>query len=318
VYILNTYKIKTVDVRLNVNFLRLNGHQSIYDREEKIMYGHIYCILNTKNNKKYIGQTTAKNPKTRWSGHLSAFRRGKNICPKLNRAFAKYGVENFTFSILDVCLSQSELDEREIFWIKKYNTISEGYNIKIGGRGGKVDKSKYEGMFSPQQKIENTHWTIVDGTIHPPSAKIDVMCICGETRRVEVYALTHGKTTSCGCRGGYLTDGTLYRNLNRLVRREGSASNVPYEDLRSKFQDQHARCILTEQPLNQTTAYLAKIDNSVPLSSTNVAWVYTGISSLTHSDGVMGAAKIATQIQHHVKNTNIFDKLGMKPDSGEK
>jgi hypothetical protein len=103
------------------------------------------------------------------------------------------GVENFTFSILDVCLSQSALDDREIFWIKKYSTISDGYHLEIGGRGGKVDKSKYEGMFSPQQKIENTHWTIVDGTIHPPSAKIDVMWICGETRRVEVYALTHGK-----------------------------------------------------------------------------------------------------------------------------
>lgn len=46
----------------------------------------------------------------------------------------KYGIENFTFEILEEC-NYSCLDDKERYWISKLNTLEpNGYNIKNGGR----------------------------------------------------------------------------------------------------------------------------------------------------------------------------------------
>lgn len=89
----------------------------------------IYAITNKVNNKKYIGQTI-QDIRTRWSGHKSK----SSGCTKLNRAIQKYGVENFTIEILIECPTD-ELDSFEIKYIKEYDSIKNGYNIKAGGSG---------------------------------------------------------------------------------------------------------------------------------------------------------------------------------------
>lgn len=53
----------------------------------------------------------------------------------------KYGVDNFIFEILeDNISSEQELNEREKYYIQKYNSTSHenGYNIAIGGDGGRI------------------------------------------------------------------------------------------------------------------------------------------------------------------------------------
>lgn len=94
----------------------------------------IYKIANQINGKCYIGQSI--NIKRRWRSHKTKSFNPLDIqyeCP-LYRAFRKYGLENFSFKILEECRKE-ELNEKESFYIKKYNSNLEsyGYNLTPGG-----------------------------------------------------------------------------------------------------------------------------------------------------------------------------------------
>lgn len=88
----------------------------------------IYKIQNLINGKIYIGQSV--HIKARFSAHKSEARNG-NTRPLYN-AIRKYGVENFSFEVIEEC-SKEKLNEREIYWIKKYDSFHNGYNLTPGG-----------------------------------------------------------------------------------------------------------------------------------------------------------------------------------------
>lgn len=46
----------------------------------------------------------------------------------------KYGIENFHIELIEEC-SINEVNEREIYWIERYNSFKEGYNATKGGDG---------------------------------------------------------------------------------------------------------------------------------------------------------------------------------------
>ena len=106
-------------------------------------YGTIYKITNTKTGKIYIGKTT-KSLNDRLQGHINSADKGNNF--KLSRAIRKYGKENFIIEPIDVADTRNELNEKEIYYIKKYNSLEDGYNMTIGGEGGNtyIDKSDEE------------------------------------------------------------------------------------------------------------------------------------------------------------------------------
>lgn len=110
----------------------------------------IYKIENLINGKVYIGQSV--DIKERWNEHkLINSRTSKEALKKqkypLYLAFQKYGLENFSFEILEEC-SLEELDMKEQFYIKKYNSYidfpnSNGYNLTLGGNGNqKITEEK--------------------------------------------------------------------------------------------------------------------------------------------------------------------------------
>ena len=88
----------------------------------------IYKIQNLINGKIYIGQSI--HIKARFNAHKSEARNG-NTRPLYN-AIRKYGVENFSFEVIEEC-SKEKLNEREIYWIKKYDSFHNGYNLTPGG-----------------------------------------------------------------------------------------------------------------------------------------------------------------------------------------
>lgn len=99
------------------------------------MFGIIYRATNTQNGKVYIGQTT-ETLKSRKQKHKRSAKRD-NYNRYFYNAIKNYGWKNFNWDQIDIAESREELDEKEIFWIKSYDSISKerGYNICIGGKG---------------------------------------------------------------------------------------------------------------------------------------------------------------------------------------
>lgn len=91
-----------------------------------------YCIYlhrNKINGKVYIGQTCQK-PEKRWNyGH------GYKNCPRFYSAIVSYGWSNFEHIILENNLTSNEANEKEQYYIKKYNSQNPdlGYNLTEGG-----------------------------------------------------------------------------------------------------------------------------------------------------------------------------------------
>ena len=94
------------------------------------MKGFIYKITNKVNGKSYIGQTRYT-VEFRWRQHQHK----KDNC-YFHNAIHKYGVENFIVETIEEC-DVEDLNSREIFYIAKYDTFNNGYNLTIGRDGNK-------------------------------------------------------------------------------------------------------------------------------------------------------------------------------------
>jgi len=84
----------------------------------------IYQTKKLINEKIYVGKDTKNNPNYLGSGIA------------LKNSIKKYGKENFKKTILEICKNNEELEIREKYWIKKLNTLKNGYNMTEGGTGG--------------------------------------------------------------------------------------------------------------------------------------------------------------------------------------
>jgi group I intron endonuclease len=93
-------------------------------------YGIIYCAINKINGKIYIGQTI-KTLQKRINNHKYDAKISKNY---FHRSLQKYGIENFSWGIIDYAYTKKDLDDKEKWWISYYDTIQKGYNILKGGQ----------------------------------------------------------------------------------------------------------------------------------------------------------------------------------------
>jgi hypothetical protein len=91
----------------------------------------------------YVGQDTKNRSSYYGSGLL------------IKRAIKKFGKENFKKEILEYCNTKEELNEREVFWIKKLNSKENGYNICGGGQGQNTEEVK-EKFSKNRTGINNT------------------------------------------------------------------------------------------------------------------------------------------------------------------
>ena len=97
----------------------------------------IYCICNTANNKKYIGQSV--NVEERLRRHKYELLNNKHFNKHLQRAWNKHGEENFTFEQVLAC-DMEHLDMYERLYIIQLRTFDRrfGYNIEHGGNTNKT------------------------------------------------------------------------------------------------------------------------------------------------------------------------------------
>lgn len=93
----------------------------------------VYSIRNLVNDKRYIGITNDLKSRLYHHKYDLLNNRHKNL--KLQRAFNKYGFENFEFSMLEELdvLDKNFVAEREIYYINLYDSCDNGYNQTYGG-----------------------------------------------------------------------------------------------------------------------------------------------------------------------------------------
>lgn len=116
----------------------------------------VYKVTNRINGKVYIGQTK-RTLQRRWRQHCNP---NCISCLSLHRAIMKYGSENFTVEQIGVACSKEELDAKEIYWIKFYDSMNpeKGYNLVLGNNqkhiSNEARKNKGNGMRGKKHTME--------------------------------------------------------------------------------------------------------------------------------------------------------------------
>ncbi len=151
------------------------------------MISGIYQILNTANEKFYIG--SAANFTLRWSQHKWELKNNSHGNTYLQRAWNKYGEAAFEFIIIEICV-KDHLLIREQFWINNLDAIKLGYNMRelahsnLGMKWTKEHKFK----ISKSKRGATQSQDLVD-LRNATNRKIDkwphlmgVRCLCDECR----------------------------------------------------------------------------------------------------------------------------------------
>lgn len=139
---------------------------------------HIYKIHNIITGDCYIGSSV--NLKERWKRHKKDLRKGKHHSIILQRAWNKYGEENFELKELEIC-SEEETREKETNYLlllnPVYNICKEAYSTSgriykeetrkkhkkyAKDNNVKPPKETYESRYLPVEKIDKKTGEILD------------------------------------------------------------------------------------------------------------------------------------------------------------
>jgi group I intron endonuclease len=111
----------------------------------------IYEILNTTNQKRYIGQTS-RSPSVRWREHKRELQKGIHFNERLQNSWNKYGEVAFEFNVIQQCSSVEELNAIESELISKFGAE---YNLTSGGEHYRCIRPRKK--WSDQRRVERSH-----------------------------------------------------------------------------------------------------------------------------------------------------------------
>lgn len=157
----------------------------------------IYKITNKINGKVYIGQTI-RPVEYRFNRHINdAMHNILNT--HFARAIRKYGPDQWQFEVIDNAETQEELNQKEQYWIRYYNSVEEGYNETdaITKCGGNTYQSKTEQeMEEIKEKIRQTKL----GAKNPMARRIKRINII--TNEIDVFDTIISCAQACGINNG--------------------------------------------------------------------------------------------------------------------
>lgn len=169
----------------------------------------IYKITNILNNKVYIGQTI-RPIQQRFRRHLSdAINNILNT--HLAKAIRKYGVNDFKIELVDCAKNQEELNQKEQYWIRYYNSIQNGYNETdaISKCGGNTYKNK---TADELENIKNKIRKSKIGGKNPMARKVKRINII--TNEIDIFNTVIECAQACGIKKGKTS---ITQRLNKTV-----------------------------------------------------------------------------------------------------
>lgn len=157
----------------------------------------IYKIINIQNNKVYIGQTI-RPIEQRFNRHLSDALNNV-LDTHLARAIRKYGKDSFIIEEIDNAQTQDELNQKEQYWIRYYNSVKEGYNETdaISKCGGNTYQSKTK---EEMEVIKDKLRQAKIGANNPMARKIKRTNII--TNEVDIFDTIISCAKACGIQNG--------------------------------------------------------------------------------------------------------------------
>ncbi len=116
----------------------------------------IYCIENTVNHKKYVGQSD--DVYRRMADHIRRLNKEEPGNRYLQDSWREYGEASFLMYVLTTC-EVGELNDMEVFYISNLSSkYPKGYNLTDGGDGcsGKIIKDSTRHLLSQIQTLHNS------------------------------------------------------------------------------------------------------------------------------------------------------------------
>ena len=229
--------------------------------------GYIYKINNSINDKVYIGQTVQK-VLYRFKNHLWSSENRKDMKEyPLYRAIRKYGKENFSVEIIEE-IADSSLNEREIYWIKYYNSfVPNGYNCTLGGGGNqKYSESQKQKMleyfltegernYSKTQKQFNCSFEILYNYINSKgynstgkTNSLKCFCLHKDTKELLEFISVLEASKQLN-----ISDSTIYSSItNRILTAKGYFCSYSLEECYNKYNNYYLNhpkiiCVETNQ-----------------------------------------------------------------------
>lgn len=166
-------------------------------KREKII--GIYCIENLVNGKKYIGKSL--DIYDRWRKHVNDLKNGTHDNSYLCNSWKKYGSENFSFTIIEIC-KREELEQKEISYISKFETTKpNGYNLTRGGDGtlGYRHTEESKNKMSEKKKgipsSQKGKTSILKGSKVSPEALLNMKKSMTEERKLKLSKMLSGENS---------------------------------------------------------------------------------------------------------------------------
>lgn len=207
------------------------------------MKGKIYIIKNVENDKVYIGKTF-NTIHCRFKEHIRDSRKNKTENRKLYRAIRKYGEDKFYVELIEEDIDETILNQKEIDYIKLFDSFKNGYNTTLGGDGSRytnIDENKLIEFYKNSRSIKHTakEFNISEDTtslilhnnkveIFKSNAKrikiIDLDLEFKSIKDCERYLLNNNYTKATA-------ENSVINNIKRSIKRNGTYLKMKFEIL---------------------------------------------------------------------------------------
>ena len=143
---------------------------------------YIYKATNKINGKSYVGQTCDFHSRV-WQ-HQRCYE--KEDCD-FHRAIKEFGFDNFSWEIIETCESEDRACELEKYYIEKFNTYRDGYNMTKGGKGAPYHNARAVGLLTLDGQYIKRYDSAMDAEIDG-FHNADVLLNCkGKRRQTKGY-----------------------------------------------------------------------------------------------------------------------------------